>query len=596
MELNYDDVDEQPHGRDDEMDFEGEQAAASSSSKREDSGVHLYPFPAQLAVEAGARRGPVPESASTAPLMPQNAANFDEVGEWSPPEVPAPIGGGQDVRLNALHLTGKPISKLSTSRLFAYISHYGAQPLGLEWINDTSVNVVFQDAASARLALEYLCPPEASSSSVIPTPQDMMDVAATYAPPPLVSTAEVEEAAQTQQRYKANDSTGSFEQWPGEVLTSLLSPRKAHRFPNKLYNSTERDLSKRVEEARSNLASMDQSSNLPDDIPEIYRELEQQDRLDFLNNSETQELRKLQAVIWVRFTIESADVKGRGAAAQSQWYRDHGRGAGKDVVEKILDVGDEGQRPELIAGGSSSSSSQPLLRMGNVVANGGGGGEAGQRGRGNRRAAMDDLDADLDDIRASRDLPEEDRFAPPRDRSASPGANRRRRRNLLDRGGEPPSSSSSSGMYGWGDEEAPSSSHRRGGGGAARADLDEEMDAYSRNRHSLKGGRRAQEVEDNLPQPRGRGRKKAPASARGHGGAGMFGWGDDQDTASSSDGTDEFGRSRALYQSLMSGGGRKDTSSNSLAQRFGPSGGLTLEERLAGKTSTGSRLADRFAS
>jgi len=62
--------------------------------------------------------------------------------------------GGQ--RLNALTLTGLPISCLKTQSLFAYSAHFDSAPTGLEWINDWTVVFVYPATKAAKTALRNL--------------------------------------------------------------------------------------------------------------------------------------------------------------------------------------------------------------------------------------------------------------------------------------------------------------------------------------------------------------------------------------------------------------------------------------------------------
>ncbi|KAI6033888.1 hypothetical protein BKA83DRAFT_4182241 [Pisolithus microcarpus] len=62
----------------------------------------------------------------------------------------------QDLRGNALFLTGTPISHLPTARIFAYATHFDAQPLALEWINDNSCILVFESKSQAQAAHRQL--------------------------------------------------------------------------------------------------------------------------------------------------------------------------------------------------------------------------------------------------------------------------------------------------------------------------------------------------------------------------------------------------------------------------------------------------------
>ncbi|TFK28704.1 hypothetical protein FA15DRAFT_753372 [Coprinopsis marcescibilis] len=55
-----------------------------------------------------------------------------------------------EIRSNALFLSGPPISHLPTTRIFAYATHFEAQPLGLEWVSDTSCVLVFPSSYLAK--------------------------------------------------------------------------------------------------------------------------------------------------------------------------------------------------------------------------------------------------------------------------------------------------------------------------------------------------------------------------------------------------------------------------------------------------------------
>lgn len=270
-----------------------------------------------------------------------------------------------------LHLAGSPVTQCSTSRLFAYLTHYGAQPLGLEWVNDSSCNVVFSDSSSARLAIEYLCPAVSTSCApLVPLPND-----------------QILDEAVTKKKYLDSPDEQSAgmdinNEWDSTFLQSLLYPRKAHRIPARLYNAPERDAAAELRRDASN----GQSSTLPEDVPEIYREMEAEDRQRKMMKPEQMNLQKLRGTLWLRWALESLDVKPSRAAKQSKWYQEHGNDAGKEVVTKILDVGRSDERLELLPSGSSSLPSRPEHTNG----------ESNSRGRGGRRAAMDDLDADLD--------------------------------------------------------------------------------------------------------------------------------------------------------------------------------------------------------
>lgn len=59
-------------------------------------------------------------------------------------------------RSNAILMTGTPISHLPTASLFAYATHFDAQPMGLEWVDDTTCVFVFPTKFLARSAYATL--------------------------------------------------------------------------------------------------------------------------------------------------------------------------------------------------------------------------------------------------------------------------------------------------------------------------------------------------------------------------------------------------------------------------------------------------------
>ncbi|KAI0334825.1 hypothetical protein GY45DRAFT_1294516 [Cubamyces sp. BRFM 1775] len=60
------------------------------------------------------------------------------------------------IRDNAILLRGSPIAHLPTSNIFAYATHFDANPLGLEWIDDTTCVLVFETKNAARAAFRTL--------------------------------------------------------------------------------------------------------------------------------------------------------------------------------------------------------------------------------------------------------------------------------------------------------------------------------------------------------------------------------------------------------------------------------------------------------
>lgn len=502
----------------------------------------------------------------------------------------------------------------------------------MEWINDTSVNIVFADSAAARLALEYICP-----ADVVP---------------PLPSAQHIEEATAA-----VVAATQGFDAapWPQEFLDLCITPRKAHRFPQKLYNAVERDtLLRRADELRKPTEEQPASSQYPDSAPAIYREFEQQDRDAKAKASEAdatlRDIRRLLALIWARYAVESVDVKHRDARQKSAWYKEHGKDAGKEVVPKLLEVGELKQARELLPDPNASDSlarasadettmtalgasrdlpphlamqskqrhGNDLMRFGSrrsaspiTERRGGGGGggtsghgESSYRGRGNRYAnqkSREELDAEMDNYSYVRD-------------SASPELRASRATNDSNFAPPPPL-------------PGPSVGGGSGvGGGSYMAQWDDDVGMASVSGSGTDGGG----ASSNKPKIRGRGRHKAPSSG------GLAGWGNDEDSGSGrnsnnnssnsrrrgrgnaagggamyadeeqqEDGTDEFGRSARLRGSRGGagrnkgrgrGGGWDDREyetaaqdSGSLAQRLGGAPGeLTLQQRLGTAKDAGS--------
>ena len=69
--------------------------------------------------------------------------------------VPAPKDGARD---NAILFRGDPISKLPTQRIFKYVSLSSGTtpPLGLEWVDDTNVVLVWSSVAEALSAFHAM--------------------------------------------------------------------------------------------------------------------------------------------------------------------------------------------------------------------------------------------------------------------------------------------------------------------------------------------------------------------------------------------------------------------------------------------------------
>lgn len=448
-------------------------------------------------------------------------------------------------------MTGPPISKLSTSRVFAYVSHFGAQPLGVEWIDDFSINVVFPNAAATRLALEYLCP-AASDPNVVPLPD----------------TQDVQKAADDQARYRQSAGADDNLAWSHSFVELLLLQRKCHRFPQKLFTGIEKDALGKAQEL---VALTEKPSEYPDDAPEIYRELEEADRVNNLQKEWTgkiKDVKTLQGAIWARFAIESADVKQKQAKIYSNWYKEHGQDAGKQVVPRLISVGAETEKRELLPDGKPlQSEAGPSniqwgpLRLRNLASDS----DARGRGPGRGQAVMDSLDSTLDNLRGIRDSslggPGDGRESR---RSASPVQRRGRGTRQYDASAldddmdaynagrtseSPPLARGEGSLQGSAPLDGSSSSFSRNGPGGRQG--------YDRRRYGddvmmdVSGGSGYNSASGGADHDgagitiKGRGRRKAPAPSAGSGG--MYGWGDDDHSTGNGKREDLFAPPASRY-------------------------------------------------
>lgn len=65
-------------------------------------------------------------------------------------------GTREGIRDNAICFRGNPIANLPTQRIFAYVSHSVTPPLGLEWVNDTNVVLVWKTTSEAKDAYQSM--------------------------------------------------------------------------------------------------------------------------------------------------------------------------------------------------------------------------------------------------------------------------------------------------------------------------------------------------------------------------------------------------------------------------------------------------------
>ncbi|EDP42608.1 hypothetical protein MGL_2808 [Malassezia globosa CBS 7966] len=206
---------------------------------------------------------------------------------------------GDSIRFDALHLEGGPITQLSTSRLMAFVAYSGAHAKGIEWINDTRCVIVFNSYERAVEGLRHLCY-EAVEDALIPSESGSLD-----------------------------------------SESMLLRPRLVMAFPHKLYNTMEQQAAQEIPHLISKLeeerARLDDAA---EPVPEIYRDMELEEAERRIFSQDHLRVRQLRQSLWLRFALQNHDTKSPRSASRSNWYKQHGRGAGKDIVTRLLDVGD----------------------------------------------------------------------------------------------------------------------------------------------------------------------------------------------------------------------------------------------------------------
>ena len=227
------------------------------------------------------------------PAMPDKEA--PEAG--TPPPAPG-VDYGDSLRPIALHLEGEPISQLSTSRLMAYVGHTGVKAKGIEWINDTRCVVVFESYAEAVNGLQRLLLYE--EDYILP-------------------------------------EEGHIH----EHKEILLLPRLVMSFPRSLYTTVEEQAASSLPELQTKITEKKKEMELASDpAPQIYRDMELEEFERSILSPDHLRVKKLRQPLWVRFALHNHDTKAERSAQKSNWYRQHGRGAGKEVVSRLLKVGD----------------------------------------------------------------------------------------------------------------------------------------------------------------------------------------------------------------------------------------------------------------
>ncbi|RSH92969.1 hypothetical protein EHS25_008417 [Saitozyma podzolica] len=196
------------------------------------------------------------------------------------------------VRSTALFVRSDLIKHLSTSKVFSWCTSLGASVMGIEWLNDTTLNLVFSTSADALLALSLLSkagfdpsagddPLEERSAHSIPIsllPQAPLDPSESQAGAELLAPSSgASEENGIRRKGRGNFSSGAGSRAFGEMESERLAP-----------------------------VERENEWNLAEGVDPHAR-------------------------ITIRFATE-ADKKFRAQAKESQWYAKHGRQAGKEIA------------------------------------------------------------------------------------------------------------------------------------------------------------------------------------------------------------------------------------------------------------------------
>lgn len=293
------------------------------------------------------------------------------------------------IRPNALYVSSSLIEHMSTAKIFTWVSELGAKPMGIEWLNDSTLILLFQTPAAALLGLSLL-----SKAGFDPTEGDdpLLERSAHGFPISLLPRAEPRREDRERERGRTREDREAERR--RELDRQLDEEMRAYR------RETGQDAGPDSGEVESKMAADKLEAEEPvrrrgrgaftadtgafDDTPAPIQFAEGVDPY---------------ARVTVRYALEGDNAK-RKTARDSAWYAKHGRGAGKEVAPRrgYLDeprsladrVGTRGEGRDLSRRIRRSS---PYDRDRD---------RADRGERGDRRSRVADLDADLDRMRGGR--------------------------------------------------------------------------------------------------------------------------------------------------------------------------------------------------
>ncbi|ORY34256.1 hypothetical protein BCR39DRAFT_517262 [Naematelia encephala] len=214
------------------------------------------------------------------------------------------------VRPTALFVRSELIQHLSTSKVFSWTTGLGASVMGIEWLNDTTLNLVFQTPVAALLALSLL-----SKAGFDPSEGDdpLLERAAHSIPISLLPMKEPEPVPSEAGQELLSSDVASSKQDDGIVRKGrgTFSGSRSGAF---------------------DLPALATGDEVPFELADGVNPM---------------------ARVGIRYAVE-ADQALRAEANKSEWYRRHGRGAGKERATSSRTAGygnrnGNGNREELLS-------------------------------------------------------------------------------------------------------------------------------------------------------------------------------------------------------------------------------------------------------
>ncbi|WVQ82732.1 hypothetical protein IAT38_004864 [Cryptococcus sp. DSM 104549] len=247
--------------------------------------------------------------------------NRDDPSEWLA-EISA--SSSMPLRPNTLYVSSELIAHMSTSKLFSWASSLGAKPTAIEWLNDTTLHLLFPTPADTLLALSLL-----AKAGFDPAQGDdpLMEHAAHPFPIHLLPQEKEEVVGLGEPKSLFAEEGG--EQAPANE--DGVQPRGRGAIASRGPTSSTSDSNPSTSRP-SRLPAHDRQGEY--DLPPLAQSTPGTNADGFHLAPGINPL----ARIAVRYGLE-ADSALRKQSKDSEWYRAHGRGAGKEVSGARRPVG-----------------------------------------------------------------------------------------------------------------------------------------------------------------------------------------------------------------------------------------------------------------